>query len=379
VDDQPGGVLAGGTPAVLAGPRGDAAALPAVPGVLSAADLRATAESIAAVQERSGAIGWPDGHVDAWNHTECAMALSACGLPGPARRAYQWLRAAQRPDGSWPRRTARGGWIDDASGDASHAAYVAVGVWHEFLVTGDTAFVTAMWPVVRDAIRFTLALSQPRGEIAWERTSGGTAGGFALLTGCASIYESLRCAARVAALAGDPQPGWEAAARRLGHVVACHPKAFADKSRFSMDWYYPVLAGPVRGARAAARLAARWAEFVVPGLGVRCVADEPWVTGAETCELVLALDAAGDTCRALALFGEAQHLRDGDGGYWTGWLFAHRRHFPHERSSWTSAAMILAADALSGATGGGGIFRSVAAGPEVLVAQDPAACGCGLR
>ena len=60
-----------------------------------------------------------------------------------------------------------------------------------------------------------------------------------------------------------------------------------------MDWYYPVLGGAVRGAGAAARLHAGWDEFVVPGLGVRCVSDEPWVTGAETCELVIALDAVG--------------------------------------------------------------------------------------
>jgi hypothetical protein len=38
--------------------------------------------------------------VDAWNHVECAMALSVCGLAGPARRAYEWLRATQRADGS---------------------------------------------------------------------------------------------------------------------------------------------------------------------------------------------------------------------------------------------------------------------------------------
>ena len=33
------------------------------------------------------------------------MALTACGLPGPARRAYQWLLDTQRRDGSWPRTT----------------------------------------------------------------------------------------------------------------------------------------------------------------------------------------------------------------------------------------------------------------------------------
>ena len=43
-----------------------------------------------------------------------------------------------------------------------------------------------------------------------------------------------------------------------------------------------------------ARIDARWDEFVVPGLGIRCVDHRPWVTGAETCELVMALDAIGD-------------------------------------------------------------------------------------
>ena len=70
---------------------------------LEQADVLATAESIARVQDRSGAIAWPDGHVDAWDHVECAMALSACGLREPARRAYRWLRETQRTDGSWPR------------------------------------------------------------------------------------------------------------------------------------------------------------------------------------------------------------------------------------------------------------------------------------
>ena len=88
-----------------------------------------------------------------------------------------------------------------------------------------------------------------------------------------------------------------------------------------MDWYYPVLGGSVRGPGATAWLAAGWPDFVVPGLGVRCVRDEPWVTGAETCELVLALDATGDRSRAREMFAEIQFLRDPDGGYWTGWQF----------------------------------------------------------
>src|SRR5215470_7777267 len=41
--------------------------LPSVPGILTADQILATGDSIAAVQQRDGAIGWPDGHVDAWN------------------------------------------------------------------------------------------------------------------------------------------------------------------------------------------------------------------------------------------------------------------------------------------------------------------------
>lgn len=358
-------------------PRTATNAVPAVPGVLTTDDIRATGESIVAVQETSGAIGWPDGHIDAWNHTECAMALSACGLAGPARQAYEWLRQTQRPDGSWPKKTAPGGQVSDPASDSNQVAYVAVGVWHEFLVTGDADFARAMWRTVRDAIGFVLALRQPRGEIAWERTAAGNPGSYALLAGCSSICQSLRCGVCLAGLVGEPQPDWELAASQLGHVVACHPEAFADKSRFSMDWYYPVLAGPVRGPGALERLNAGWPEFVVPGLGVRCVRDEPWVTGAETCELALALDAAGDTGRALELFADVQRLRDPSGAYWTGWQFANAAHFPAERSSWTSAAIILAADGLAGATGGSGLFRIMGAG-GVMPPADPGACGCAV-
>ena len=351
--------------------------LPSVPGVLTAEQILATGQSIAAGQQQDGAIGWPDGHVDPWNHVECAMALSACGLRAPARRAYAWLQAGQRPDGSWPRMTTRGA-VADPAAESNQVAYPAVGVWHELGVTGDEAFAAAMWPMVRRATDYVLGLQTARGELAWERTAAGTVARYALLAGCSSVHQSLRCAIALAEYVGEPQPDWEIAADQLGHVVACHPEAFADNSRFSMDWYYPVLGGPVRGRAGRRHLAASWDTFVVPGLGARCVSDQPWVTGAETCELVLALDAVGDHDRAAELFAAIQHLRDSRGAYWTGWQFANQAHFPAEQSSWTAAAIILAADALSGATGGSAIFReSAAAGWSAASPVDGAACGCG--
>ena len=121
-----GGTRLGGAGPCVGLPSRAAASLPAVPGILTADQILATGHSIAAVQQRDGAIGWPDGHVDAWNHVECVMALSACGLRSAARRGYDWLRAAQRPDGSWPKVSGDGAVLDDAT-ESNHAAYLAVG------------------------------------------------------------------------------------------------------------------------------------------------------------------------------------------------------------------------------------------------------------
>jgi hypothetical protein len=145
-----------------------------------------------------------------------------------------------------------------------------------------------------------------------------------------------------------------------------------------MDWYYPVLGGAVRGVPAERMLSAGWDTYVVPGLGVRCVRDEPWVTAAETCELALALDAIGQREQALELFAQIHFLRSDDGSYWTGWQFENRKYYPHEQSSYTAAAVVLAADALSdnSGTAASGMFRDPAARPEVWQPCDPAACGC---
>ncbi|WP_026413752.1 prenyltransferase [Actinomadura oligospora] len=355
---------------------------PSVDGVVTSADIVATARSIARQQEQSGAIPWfspvggVPGHVDAWNHVEAAMALTVAGLGDEARRAYAWLASVQRPDGSWPAKWVLGE-VTEPGGESNHAAYVAVGVWHELLVTGDEAFARAMWPTVRRAIDFTLGLRTRRGEIMWIRHEDGSVADEALLTGCSSVYQSLRCAVALAERLGEPQPEWELAADQLGHVVAVHPEAFADKSRWSMDWYYPVLAGPVRGDAATERLAAQWDTFVVDGLGCRCVSDQPWVTAAESCELVMALDAAGDHDRAVELFATVQHLRHEDGSYWTGWQFENRRHFPGDRSTYTAAAVVLAADVLADASPGARLFKEIDGRPLGPSApSDPTACGC---
>ncbi|MDP9389959.1 MAG: prenyltransferase, partial [Actinomycetota bacterium] len=56
-----------------------------------------------------------------------------------------------------------------------------------------------------------------------------------------------------------------------------------------------------------------------------------------------------------------QHLRHEDGSYWTGFVYPDDARWPVERTTWTAAAVVLAADALSAATPASRLFRDVPA------------------
>ncbi|MGH9136406.1 MAG: prenyltransferase/squalene oxidase repeat-containing protein [Acidimicrobiales bacterium] len=328
-----------------------------VPGAVTAAELARTVDAIAEWQLPSGMIPWfPGGHADPWNHVEAAMALAQGGQRDAAERAYEWLVRQQRPDGAWhqyylPDR------VEQDKLDANVCAYVATGVWHHWLLHGDEGFADVMWPVVERAIDFVLDLQTRRGEIIWARHADGTPWSFALLTGSSSICHSLRCAIALAEHLGHERPDWELSAARLAHVIRYEPEAFAPKHRWAMDWYYPVLTGVVSADDGRDHLAARFDTFVMPGRGVRCVSDRPWITAAETCECALAHLAVGDRPTAERLFGWAQQYRDGDDRYWTGTVFPDEARFPAgERSTYTAAAIVLAADAIGGGSPAASLF-----------------------
>jgi hypothetical protein len=329
--------------------------------------VRTTVAWIAAEQEPDGALPWfRGGQLDPWDSVEAAMALDVGGEHDRARAAYRWLSARQRPDGSWASEY-RVGAATAPAAESNHAGYLAVGTWHSWLLTGDEELVTALWPAIRRGLDLVTRMQLPGGAIGWALRPDGTPDATALLTGNASLFQALRCGIALAALRGEPQPDWELAVADLGEALRTRPEAFADRSRYSMDWYYPMLGGALTGAAATERLAADWDRFVVPGLGIRCVADQPWVTGAETCELALALAAAGQRDAAIEQVAAMQHLRDTDGAYWTGLVFADGVRWPVERTTWTAAAVVLATDALSGATAASGLFSD----PGALPAAGP--------
>jgi len=347
--------------------------VPSVEGILSAAQIRETVDHIAEWQLPNGMVPWfPGGHADPWNHVEAAMALAIGGRRADAERAYQWLADLQRDDGSWHQYYLEDK-VEQDKLDANVIAYVAAGVWHHHLLFGDQGFVETMWPVVEKAIDWVLDLQTPRGEIVWARHADGTPWTFALLTGSSSICHSLRCAIALAELLGHERPDWELSAARLEHVIRLHvagdlPDAFAPKHRWAMDWYYPVLTGVVRGEAGLERLNARRETFMVENMGVRCVSDRPWITAAETCECLLAYLSLGEREYARMLFGWAQLLRSEDGHYWTGIVFPEMVHFPgNEKSTYTAASIVLAADALAGASPASQLFVDHTLLPELAL------------
>ena len=339
-----------------------------VPGILTAAQLAETVDSIAAEQLPSGMIPWfPGGHADPWNHVEAAMALLLGDRRAEAERAFDWLVAMQRPDGAWHHYYLADR-IEQDKLEANVTAYVAAGVWHHWTLTRDRGFLESMWSVVEPAIDFVLDLQAPRGEIIWARHADGTPWSFALLTGSSSICHSLRCAVAIAEELGHERPDWELSLARLAEVIRTRPDgAFAPKNRWAMDWYYPVLCGALHDDDARAHLDAQRDTFIMDGFGVRCVSDRPWITAAETCECVLAHLVVGDTARARDLFRWAQAMRLDDGRYWTGTVHPEGIHFPEgETSTYTAAAVVLAADALAGASAAADLFTTFTTLPPIL-------------
>lgn len=342
--------------------------LPEIRGVLSAEQIRQTAGHIAAWQLPSGMIPWfPSGHADPWNHVEAAMALVVGGHRSEAEAAYQWLADSQRPDGSWHQYYLEHE-VEQDKLDANVIAYVATGVWHHYLHFRDLGYLETMWPVVEAAIDFVLDLQQPRGEILWARHPDGTPWPFALLTGSSSIAHSLRCAVAIDEELRHERPDWELSAGLLAHVIRHRrDEAFAPKHRWAMDWYYPVLSGVISGEAARLHLAERFAIFNLGDEGIRCVSDRPWVTTAETCECAIAHLSVGDYNTAIRLFTAAQKLREPNGSYITGMVHSERTMFPpNERTTYSSAAVLLAAEALEGSSPAARLFSDHSFLPPII-------------
>ncbi len=326
-------------------------------------NIKGAIKRILELQQPNGAIPWfENGPWDAWNHTECVIALSAAGYFKQAAHALDHLQHLQKPDGSIPGEYGNAVPMQDHTHmarthtplfhDTNFTAYCAVGVWRYVLDTKNLSHAKRWWPMVMQAMSFVTSLQSEHGDILW--ASEGLIGGpdDALVAGNASIHKSLECAIAFAEALDETQHAdyWRMARQNIGECLRQNPARFDraghSRANFAMDWYYPILAGVLDKPSALARLNTHWDTFIEPKLGCRCVKEEPWVTTAETCELILALISVGERARAKTLFETVQSHANSDGAYWMGWQFEEQIFWPEETPSWTQAAVIIAADAL---------------------------------
>ncbi len=169
--------------------------VPALPGLLSAEEVAATA----AVDRGHAGARRRDPVDDGGRTPTCGTTsrrrwrCSSGGEVEAAHRAYDWCLATQRPDGSWPMRF-RAGRVEDDAAETNMSAYLAVGVWHHWLVRREEAFVRRTWPAVRAAPRprrgAPAALRRDR--LGGPRSAPPAPADGALLAGSSSIHHALR-------------------------------------------------------------------------------------------------------------------------------------------------------------------------------------------
>ena len=331
--------------------------------------------TILSLQNADGSIPWfKNGVIDPWNHLEAAMGLNAIGARAEAEKAIAYLRNSQLEDGSWWGQLGSAVPIDEdlhqftnkgmdtghQIRDTNFIAYCATAIWHHLCLHQDLDYAHANWPMVKAAIDFVIALQYPQGDIRWTARDAGTPEEDALVTGNSSIHKSLSCAVKLADALSKDRPDWRQAQSKLAEALAHKPERYdrtwEAKDRYSMDWYYPVLSGALSLEQGAARLQAGWDKFIIDGFGCRCVADEPWVTVAETAELVMALVSQGAQEKARTILGWLDQFRDDTGAYWMGMQIEQQVFWPVERPAWTAGAVILAFDSVHQITPAHGVL-----------------------
>ena len=243
----------------------------------------------------------------------------------------------------------------------NYASYIAVAVWHLYLLTKDKNILQKYWHPVKQGILFSLALQNNNGAIAWNIDESEKVDNDYLLTGCSSIAKSIECAIGIyQALAEKAcEAGWKISHSKLLIAVESPAGIFdrkEERSRFSMDWYYPLLAGVVSEERIKDRTTKINNSFWIRGLGIKWVEDEPWVTVAETSECSIAFKKIGHEKNAQELLLNAADIVDENSVPYMGWQLEEKIYWPEEQPSWTSGALILAADANNTLTKAANLF-----------------------
>ena len=323
--------------------------------------LKTLASFIKDCQLESGAIiSNADGSLDPWDHCESIMGLSIMNQFDSALKGFDWLKDTQNEDGSWYAKYNVEGAIEFHK-PTHFSSYIAVAVFHYYLITNDKDFLKSLWGFIEKAIDFTLKYQTDDGSIYWAVDDKNNIDKDSLITGSSSILKSLECGIAISKIL-NKKNNWYEAYLKLRECIRNSPSSFdkkKDRSNFSMDSYYPVLCGAIddKGLINNA-INKTLQDFYVDGIGIKCVNNEPWVTVAETSEFIIALTKNGKDGLAKKLFTEILNISDLDNVPYMGWQYKENIFWPDEKPSWTAAAVILAADGIYDLSKGSSLFKN---------------------
>ena len=309
-------------------------------------DLQSAKDWIISNQSSNGAIYWDEkGKCDAWDHCECLIALAIFEEWAAFDRGIDWVLNNINNKGliysefklNEPSK---------AFFEAHHAAYIFLPILQRYLIDGKKDYLRKRFKELRIIYRGMKSFQDDEGYFYWAKNSEGYANN-SLITASCSIELSRRAYKYISEIIGENFADNEDFLNKEMLASKKFNRDGIDRSRFSMDSYYPLLCGYGDQKDITVLLQ----NFYIEGLGIKCVIEEPWVTLAESSECVIALLKSGEKEIAHKIFNDIVKLKNKNGVFPTGYQYKLDLLWPDENSTWTNAAVIMAADCLFDLTG----------------------------
>ena len=286
-------------------------------------------------QSSSGAIFWDEkGKCDPWDHCECLIALAIYEEWEHFWRGVNWFFTNLNEDGLIYAEF-QNEKPSKLHYESHHAPYIIMPLIQASLIDKEQDYKKILTNEqllkLENIFEVLDDFKDEDGYFYWAKDSNGYSDN-SLITASMSIFLSL--VAKDKSFPKFNTEMWQEKFNRDG----------VDRSRFSMDFYYPFLAGIKNNKKEFLDLLDN---YYVKGLGVKCVAEEPWVTIAESSECVISALIHDNENIAKQIFNDIQQFQNKDGIFPTGYQYNMEIFWPEENSTWTNAAVIIAAHALS--------------------------------
>ena len=281
-------------------------------------------------QLEDGSISWDQrGKCDPWDHCECLIALAIYEEWDAFDKGVDWFFNNINKDGLISPEFKNQQSVYNHF-ESHHAPYIVLPLMQAMLIKDEESFPKEYSPQINNIFDQLENFKDDDGYYYWAKDKKGLSDN-SLITATMSILLSLT--ARHERSFSIDTSKWDQKFDRDG----------TDRSRFSMDFYYPYLA---RVKNNKQEFDKHLEEFYVKGLGVKCVKEEPWVTIAESSECVLAALVNGNVTSAENIFNDILQFQDSAGIFPTGYQYDLKIFWPEEKSTWTNAAVIIAGHAL---------------------------------